>query len=357
MKKFDVGSLHGASVWTLYRMRDRIQVNPDYQRQGEVWTMDKRQLLIDTLINKFDIPKIYLHKFARPRIINDISYDYAIVDGRQRLETMWSFIAGKFALSSDFECFSTPDVAAQGMTYQEIAKKYPDLKTDLDNFQLNVITIETDDVDLIEEMFSRLNEAVPLTAAEKRNAWGGPIPKAVRELAGAPFFIQKLPFQNKRYKHYDLAIKFLITQERNSVTDTKKAYLDRYVKDHENEPKTKKVPAVKAAKEILDVMTEVFADGDVLLRSVGMVMLYFHLFRIGVSEGWSSKITRHSLVNFDKAREKNRTLAEDNLSSASYDLIEFDRYSQSPNDLYAVKFRLQILLLHITKRNYPIEEL
>lgn len=357
MKKFDVGSLHGASVWTLYRMRDRIQVDPDYQRQGEVWTMDKRQLLIDTLINRFDIPKIYLHKFSRPKVIKGGSYDYAIVDGRQRLETMWSFIAGKFPLSSDFEYFSSPDVAAQGMTYQEIAKKYPDLKTDLDNFQLNVITIETEDVDLIEEMFSRLNEAVPLTAAEKRNAWGGPVPRAVRELAGVDFFTQKLPFQNKRYKHYDLALKFLITLDRNSVTDTKKAYLDKFVKDHEAESKSKKIPTVKTAKEILDAMSVVFADGDALLRSVGMVMLYFHMFRIGVSEGWASKITRHSLLNFEKVREKNRDLAENNLSSASYDLIEFDRYSQSPNDLYAVKFRLQILLQFVVKKNYAIEDL
>lgn len=357
MKKFDVGSVHGASVWTLYRMRDRIQVNPDYQRQGEVWTMDKRQLLIDTLINKFDIPKIYLHKFSKPRVISGVSYDYAIVDGRQRLETMWSFIAGKFALSSDFEYFSSPDIEAHGMTYQEIAKKHPDLKTDLDNFQLNVITIETEDVELIEEMFSRLNEAVPLTAAEKRNAWGGPIPRAIRELAGVEFFTKKLPFQNKRYKHYDLALKFLITMDRNSVTDTKKAYLDRFVKDREDEAKTKKIPSVKAAKEILESMSLVFADGDPLLRSVGMVMLYFHLFRVGSAEGWTPSITRQSLVNFEKLRENNRVMAEENLPSASYDLIEFDRYSQSPNDLYAVKFRLQILLQAVVKKNYPIEEL
>ena len=357
MKKFDVGSLHGASVWTLYRMKDRIQVDPDYQRQGEVWTMDKRQLLIDTLINKFDIPKIYLHKFAKSKVIGGNNYDYAIVDGRQRLETMWSFIGGKFALSSDFEYFSSPDVSAQGMTYQEIAKNYPDLKTDLDNFQLNVITIETDDVDLIEEMFSRLNEAVPLTAPEKRNAWGGPIPKAIRDLATVPFFTQKVPFQNKRYKHYDLALKFLITEDRKAVTDTKKAYLDRFVKDYEDQPKNKKIPAVARVKNVLDIMNGIFADQDPLLRSAGMVMLYFHMCRIGLEKGWHSKINRNALLNFEKTREKNRIQAENNLSSASYDLIEFDRYAQSPNDLYAVKFRLQILLSHVVKQNYPIEDL
>lgn len=356
MKRFEVADLRGASVWTLYRMRDRIEVSPDYQRQGDVWTKDKRQLLIDTLINRFDIPKIYLHKFDRPKIVGSASYDYAIVDGRQRLETMWSYIDGKFALPDDFEYYANLAVDARGMTYQDLAKHHPDIKTDFDTFQLNVITIETSDIDLIEEMFSRLNEAVPLTAAEKRNAWGGPIPKAIKDLAAAPFF-KKLKFLNKRYRHYDLALKFLISQERDSVVDTKKAYLDRYVLDRKSESRAKKVPAVKAAKETLSAMAEVFADGDPLLRSVGMIGLYFHLFRMGLSEPWGKNVTRQALLAFDKAREKNRLVAEKDLSKSDYDLLEFDRYAQSPNDLYAVRFRLQVLLKFVAKKNYAIEDL
>ncbi|MDP2033403.1 MAG: DUF262 domain-containing protein [Polaromonas sp.] len=357
MIKFEVGSIHGASVWTLYRMSKKIQVNPEYQRQGEVWTMDKRQLLIDTLINKFDIPKIYLHKFAKPKILAGAKYDYAIVDGRQRLETMWSFIEGKIALSDEFEYFHDTGVDARSMTYQELATDYPDLKTDLDNFQLNVITIETDDTDLIEEMFSRLNEAVPLTAAERRNAWAGPVPGAVRELSATSFFKKKLPFLNKRYRHFDLALKFLVAQEHGAVVDTKKAYLDRFVKDKEDQPKTKKLTVTPKAKATVAAMSKVFTDGDVLLRSIGMVMLYFYLFRIALDEGWTSKVTRQKLLSFDKLREKNREVAEVDIAKADYDLIEFDRYSQSPNDSYAVKFRLKVLLKHAFNKDRAIESL
>lgn len=357
MIKFEVGSIHGASVWTLYRMNKKIQVNPEYQRQGEVWTMDKRQLLIDTLINKFDIPKIYLHKFAKPKPMKGAKYDYAIVDGRQRLETMWSFIEGELALSDDFEYFHDGTVNAKGMTYQELAITYPDLKTDLDNFQLNVITIETDDVDLIEEMFSRLNEAVPLTAAEKRNAWGGPVPNAVRTLSAEPFFKRKLPFQNKRYRHYDLALKFLVAQDHESVVDTKKAYLDRFVKDREAESKTKKLAVTPKAKATVSAMAKVFSDSDELLRSIGMTILYFHLFRIALTEGWTVSVTRQKLLSFEKLREKNRALAELDIAKADYDLIEFDRYSQSPNDSYAVKFRLKVLLKKTFNKDRAIESL
>lgn len=357
MKKFEVAELRGASVWFLYRMRHRIQADPEYQRQGEVWTRDKRQLLIDTLINGFDIPKIYLHKFEKPKVVGSNQYDYAIVDGRQRLETMWKYLDGEFHLAEDFEYFANESVNASGMSYSELANYHPDIKADFDNFQLNVITIETSDTDLIEEMFSRLNEAVPLTASEKRNAWGGPIPKAIRDVAAAPFFSKNLPFANKRYRHYDLALKFLMSQDRDSVVDTKKAYLDRYVQEHEDEPKTKKVPAVIGTKEVLGRMSEIFHAPDPLLRSVGMVGLYFHVFRIALKDGWSEKLSRKAFLNFEKIRQENRAKAEDDIAKADYDLLEFDRFAQSPNDLYAVKFRLQVILRVLTRKSYALEEL
>jgi hypothetical protein len=357
MSRFEIGDLRSSSVWTLYRMKDRIQVDPEYQRQGEVWPPEKRQLLIDTLLNHFDIPKIYLHKFAKTKTIKGKAFDYAIVDGRQRLETMWSFIRGDFALAGDFEYFRDDDVDAAGMTYQEIANEYPDLKTDFDNCSLNVVTIQTDDIELIEEMFSRLNEAVPLTAAEKRNAWGGPLPAAIRTLSSETFFKKKLPFNNKRYRHYDLALKFLLAEGREKVVDTKKVYLDQFVREWEDSPKTKMPPFFNKAKKTTAAMASVFIDHDPLLRSVGMVSLYFHLFRLAAKENWASSITRTKLNNFETLRQKNRVKAEVDLAKADYDLIEFDRFNQSPNDSYALKLRLQVLLKKAFNRSVSVENL
>jgi hypothetical protein len=338
-------------------MRDRIQVDPEYQRQGDVWPPEKRQLLIDTLLNHFDIPKIYLHKFAKPKTIKGKVMDYAIVDGRQRLETMWSFISGGFALADDFVYFKDPEINAKGMTYQEIANEFPDLKTDFDNFSINTVTIETDDIELIEEMFSRLNEAVPLTAAEKRNAWQGPVPVAIRKLSEEAFFKKKLSFNNKRYRHYDLALKFLLGQERDLVVDTKKIYLDEFVREHETESKTKNLPSLAKAKKTVGAMAKVFSDSDPLLRSVGMISIYFHLFRIASNDGWLSSVTRHRLVNFESLKQKNRVKAEKNLAKAEYDLIEFDRFSQSPNDSYALKLRLKVLLERGFGKKYSTDDL
>src|SRR6266705_2751374 len=97
--KFEITELRSSTIWNLYRMRDRVQLDPDYQRLSDVWTVYKRQFLIDTVLNDFDIPKIYLHKFRQPLKKGGKSYDFAIIDGKQRLETLWAFLDGKIALA------------------------------------------------------------------------------------------------------------------------------------------------------------------------------------------------------------------------------------------------------------------
>jgi hypothetical protein len=289
--KFDITELHGNSVWKLYRMRDRIQLDPEYQRLSDIWTIDKRQLLIDTILNGFDVPKLYLHKFDKPLAKGGKTYDYAIIDGKQRLETMWSFISGAISLADDFECFKDSSVNAGGMTYTELGSAYPDLKVQFDSFPLTAICIETQDLEMIEEMFSRLNEAVPLTAPEKRNAYGGPLPRAIRQLSNEPFFLKKLPFPNLRYRHFDLATKFLLAEHAGKVVDTKKAYLDKFVLDFSDKPRTTMPKFLKQSKATVGEMATVFVAKDTLLRQVGMVTIYYHLFRLADEGGWSSEIT------------------------------------------------------------------
>jgi hypothetical protein len=343
MSTFSLSSLRNNSVWALYRLRTKLDINPEYQREGEIWNPDKKQLLVDTVLNHFDVPKIYLHKFLKPVTKGGQTYEYAVIDGKQRLTTLWGFIDGDFGLSEDFDYLADPCVIAKNMKYADLAKTYPEVKQDFDAFSLDVVVIETDDIEIIEDLFSRLNEAVPLNAAEKRNALPGAYPRAIRKLAQHVFFTSKLPFSNTRYRHYDLVAKMLMSQARNSVVDTKKVYLDRFFKD---EAKIKQADAdgvIQAAEKHLDAMAGVFVVNDSLLQSVGMVMLYFHLFRLGAASGTTAQIDRAKLQDFQRRRSENKELAEVDISKAIYDLLEFDRFSQSPNDGVAMRFRLRVI--------------
>ncbi len=46
---------------TIYGIKDRIDTNPDLQRPA-VWGQSQKQLLIDSILRDYDIPKIYWRK-------------------------------------------------------------------------------------------------------------------------------------------------------------------------------------------------------------------------------------------------------------------------------------------------------
>jgi hypothetical protein len=338
MRDFELQRPLKNSVWQIYKLKAQIDLDPPYQREGEVWSEDKKQLLIDTIINEFDVPKIYFHQDPSSKGANV----FAVVDGKQRLSAIWEFINNGFALADRFKYFEDETVDLSGMTYKEIADKYPDIKTNFDSYQLDIISIVTTDIEVIEDLFSRLNEAVPLNAAERRNAYHGPLPRLVRSLVKDAFFAKKLPFSNKRYRHYDLVAKFLMISERDKIIDTKKVYLDKFFTDNNNLSRTRVTQLARDVKSVLAAMSGTFVDRDSLLRQVSMVTVLYHTFRL-CSQKRVLAPTRSQLSDFEKTRKSNRQAAALDIGTANYELLEFDRFAQSPNDPIAVRYRVAVL--------------
>ncbi|MGH9831121.1 MAG: hypothetical protein ACREDR_48580, partial [Blastocatellia bacterium] len=81
-----------------------------------------------------------------------------------------------------------------------------------------------------------------------------------------------------------------------------------------------------------------------LMRSIGMTLLMFHFFRFLDKIGRVTKVRREHFESFEKARIENRKTAEADLAAANYNLLEFDKYVQTPNDAYATRLRLSILV-------------
>lgn len=348
MSDFRLGTIPSSSVLHMYSLRDSIWFDPPYQRMSDVWPIEKRQLLIDSILNGYDVPKFYFHEFFPARVIDGRKYKYAIVDGKQRLETIFSFIEGRFALDPDMEFIPDASVKPGGLTYAELARQHPDLKTRFDGFVLPIISILTEDTELIEDMFSRLNEAVPLNAAEKRNALGGPVPPKIRDIARHRFFVDKLPFNNRRYRHFDVATKFLYIAQRGHLADTKKVHLDDFVRVHRDSKAFDAVAALTSyVSATLDRMAGVFIDSDPLLRSVGTTILYYFLFLDGKNQGWIDTVARADFERFDNLRVRNRMNAEEDVSKANFNLLEYDRLTQSPNDALALRFRYAVLRQYI----------
>lgn len=341
MSAFDIFDLRNNSVAYVHRMRDEIWIDPPYQRQGAIWSTDKKRLLIDSLLNNFDIPKIYLHEHTTPLEVNGRRIRYSIIDGRQRLESIWGYLDGDFALAQDFELIEDGSTAAAGLTFSELQAKEPRLAALLTSISLPVMIVKTDDIELIEDMFSRLNEAVPLNAAEKRNGRGGALRPVISELVEHPFFAHKLPFDNKRYRRHDLALKFLLWTSKGAPSDAKKRQLDDFW--DENKDSAAAMARLKdQVKAVLDAMTPIFEDQDKLLASVGMVSIYY----LSIDRRLRSRAslpTRSTLAAFNRARDLTPFENEDLLPKEQRDYLEFDSLAQRQTDESALRFRLDVL--------------
>lgn len=346
MSYIETSPLKNTTTMLIYAEKDEIKLDPPYQRMGDVWPLEKRQLLIDSILNDYDIPKIYFHIYDRDEKTKT-GITYSVIDGRQRLETIWKFIEGGFTLSEDFEYQRDPEIKLSGLSYEDIAKEYPRIRIQFDSFVLPIVGVSTDDEDLIEDMFSRLNEAVPLNAAEKRNALGGAAVNAIRDLAKHELFINRVKFKNNRYQHMEVAGRVLLTEHSLATTsklvDTKKLYLDNFVKKNQFENDLIE-SARNSVIETFDVMSNLFTISDDLLRAQGNMVLYYLLFKKAIEQGEVKKITRRKLLDFREKLYENRRIAETDYSESSFDLLEYDRLSQQgTNDASNIRERFRTL--------------
>ena len=346
MSYLDTYPLQHSNILSLYADREQIIMDPEYQRQGDIWSMEKRQLLIDSIVNRYDIPKLYFHKLDRGTL-KKTGKAYAVIDGRQRLEAIFSFMDGEFEMSPDFEYLEDETVDIRGLNYNDLAKKYPRIKQRFDSFNLPIICVETDDLELIEDMFSRLNEAVPLNAAEKRNAIGGEMARGITKVARHPFFTRKVRFRNNRYQHREVAVRLLFLEkcyQEGKVVDTKKPFLDDFVRTYRS-GKTREASKLRSAvTKILKEMALIFVNKDPLLIAQAAVPIYFLLFRSALAAGKIKLLTRSKFLDFHDARQQNRELAARDITKAQFELLEYDRLSQQgTNDASSIKERLSII--------------
>ena len=349
MSIIETHGLKNSTIIWIYSEREIIQTDPEYQRKGDVWTIEKKRLLIDSIINDYDLPKIYFHEFSREKS-SETGFKYAIIDGRQRLEAIWQFMNDKLTLSDDISLVNNQQVNLGGLRYSDIAKEYPKLKIRFDSFVLPIVSVgtENDDIDLIEDMFSRLNEAVPLNAAEKRNAIGGDLVIAIRKVSGHDFFNKRVKFDDARYRHREVAARMLLTEhaisEYGHLIDTKKVWLDDMAKSFKSGRKKDVDKIVKQVLMVISEMSKIFHEKDELLQAQGIMVVYYLIFRSALLGDKLLNITRYKLLKFSNNIKENRSMAEQDYVSSNFELLEFDRMTQQgTNDASNIFTRVNIL--------------
>ncbi|MCH7835620.1 MAG: DUF262 domain-containing protein [Chloroflexi bacterium] len=317
-----------------------------YQRRGRLWGQAEKAFLIDSILNDFDIPKIYIADFTYVNTpLNASNKPYAIIDGKQRFEAIFDFFDDRLVLEQKFVYFEQPDLDLAGLSLRDLRTRHPKIATKFENFNLTVETVITDDEAKINELFVRLNTSKPLTGSEIRNAMGGKVPELIRNIASHSFFRECVRFQTKRGQDLNAAAKLLLIEFRGEFVDTKKTHLNRFVEEGLKSWTDDVDSAALRVVRVLDTMTTIFIPRDPLLGSQGpLTVLYWLVRTFGKTyEG----VIREFLVEFERRRVENRGLAKVASDLVEPEFVLYENLNRSINDEASLIGRFRILSEHL----------
>ena len=211
------------TIETIARRKPKINPRPQYQRTP-VWNEAKKQLLIDSILRQYDMPKFYL------RVSSDSEYEHEVVDGQQRLNAIWDFHDDQYALGE-----ASRDIPNFG---DLSGKKFSELPSDVQDqfaiFELNLVEVEdASDLD-IRDLFLRLQEGLTLNPVEKRNAMPGKMRDFIADL-GENHRVFPLTFlSKKRFGWHDLAAVVTCLEIAQGPTDVKAPSLTKMYRDNQD---------------------------------------------------------------------------------------------------------------------------
>lgn len=360
-----------------------IDLDPVYQRKGHIWSLKQKQDLIDTVLNGFDIPKLYFADFTILNShLNARKKKYAVIDGKQRMLAFFGFFEGDFTLSNTFYMFENPDLKLGGLAYKDLVTNHPKVARKFENGQLAIMSVETDDEQKINELFIRLNTSKPLVGAEIRNAMLGEVPRLIRDLADHPFW-SRTRFNKQRGQDKNTAAKLLLLEHAGTFVDTKRRHLDQLVSKTNELAANQDAPegddddditsddadittddeivdaavdaentdiarSAERVKENLDLLTPLFIDSDPLLAQQAMIPVIYWLAR--ESEPSTLNSMRPFLQQFNEERLANRKRQVDD-RERDLTLNHFELMARSSNDQHSISERYRIIKEKFDKFN------
>ena len=209
-------------------------VIPSFQR-GFVWKPTQASRLIESFLMGLPVPEIFV--FVQEPAPGERTQKQLVIDGQQRLRSVFGFFEGKLPDGRDFRLTGVDD-RWEGKQYDDLeASEQNTLLTSV----LRVVNIEQrapKGGDSIFQIFERLNTGgTTLTAQEIRNSsYHGPFNKMLVEVNNNPMWrsIFGTPQPDARMRDIELIARFLALHERaNSYSKPMKKFINDYMSDHQ----------------------------------------------------------------------------------------------------------------------------
>lgn len=207
-----------ATFWENNQL-SKYNFSPPYQRPSDVWSQSKQSFLIDTILKNFPMPPIFLHQHIESASGKTM---YDVIDGKQRLGAIIAFIENKIATPEDFNSDTFGDDKLDGIYFKDLElEDISDWKKVFWRYELTIEYIDTDQIDIVNNIFDRLNRnGEPLTRQELRNAryHSTDLYKLIMDLSNQKVFI---PFfskiQTNRLEHQEIVSELFLSLYKDSV--------------------------------------------------------------------------------------------------------------------------------------------
>lgn len=146
-----------AWFWDL-KNRGLLDLDPPYQRRS-VWNQPYRDFFIDTVLLGYPAPALFLFE----QISTEGRATYHVVDGKQRLTTVFSFIENEFPVFDE-----GAKTNLRGLYFRDLPE---DVKREFWTYQFTVEYLPTDEDGTINNIFDRINRnTLRLSRQELRHA-------------------------------------------------------------------------------------------------------------------------------------------------------------------------------------------
>lgn len=203
---FQASDLSLGTIFTMVE-REAINVNPPYQRR-ERWSREKQSALIESFLLNVPVPPIYLAE--------DEFGQYSVVDGKQRITSIHSFIGGKLKLSH-LESFSE----LEGLYFSDLPREIQNALEVRPYFRV-ITLLKQSDPNLKFEVFTRLNRGgESMEPQELRNvAFRGELNDLIYTLSQHQFLWKQLKIKDHQSASYqvmsdaELVLRFFTLRER-----------------------------------------------------------------------------------------------------------------------------------------------
>lgn len=186
-----------------------MDLQPDFQR-GEIWTLQKKQKLIDSILRGWKIPPIHV-------IHNNQSID-EVLDGQQRLAAIRDFYDNIICIDGKILPENSELIQLDGMHYRDLPKKW---QRQFRQYSIVIIRLTEYQPEEPAELFYRLNQPTTLTSAEQRNAYIGVTRDQVKELSNKFVALgaskETIGFSNSRLAYDEIISKFCFSVETGTL--------------------------------------------------------------------------------------------------------------------------------------------